>query len=139
MFFFFSSRRRHTGCALVTGVQTCALPISALFSIDVIEVPLADPASARIVASPRVFADGEQIAGLWRGGDHGEGTQDTRRTDQCHDITVFPSKKIAAGACSGNGIGLDISDSLKPRRLAYVPPQGFSFLPFAIGNTSLRG
>src|SRR3546814_1267974 len=27
--FFFSSRRRHTRCALVTGVQTCALPISA--------------------------------------------------------------------------------------------------------------
>src|SRR3546814_6096899 len=31
MFFFFSSRRRHTRCALVTGVQTCALPI--LFSV----------------------------------------------------------------------------------------------------------
>src|SRR3546814_3743231 len=30
-FFFFSSRRRHTRCALVTGVQTCALPICALF------------------------------------------------------------------------------------------------------------
>src|SRR3546814_14305545 len=29
-FFFFSSRRRHTRCALVTGVQTCALPISVL-------------------------------------------------------------------------------------------------------------
>src|SRR3546814_6340727 len=29
-FFFFSSRRRHTRCALVTGVQTCALPISLL-------------------------------------------------------------------------------------------------------------
>src|SRR3546814_15857498 len=28
-FFFFSSRRRHTRCALVTGVQTCALPISS--------------------------------------------------------------------------------------------------------------
>src|SRR3546814_4807243 len=28
VFFFFSSRRRHTRCALVTGVQTCALPIS---------------------------------------------------------------------------------------------------------------
>src|SRR3546814_6005614 len=27
LFFFFSSRRRHTRCALVTGVQTCALPI----------------------------------------------------------------------------------------------------------------
>src|SRR3546814_3763208 len=30
VFFFFSSRRRHTRCALVTGVQTCALPILAL-------------------------------------------------------------------------------------------------------------
>src|SRR3546814_5978088 len=29
-FFFFSSRRRHTRCALVTGVQTCALPISSI-------------------------------------------------------------------------------------------------------------
>src|SRR3546814_10370756 len=28
--FFFSSRRRHTRCALVTGVQTCALPISTM-------------------------------------------------------------------------------------------------------------
>src|SRR3546814_10367936 len=36
--FFFSSRRRHTRCALVTGVQTCALPIS---------VHCASPASAR--------------------------------------------------------------------------------------------
>src|SRR3546814_10561214 len=31
-FFFFSSRRRHTRCALVTGVQTCALPICQLWS-----------------------------------------------------------------------------------------------------------
>src|SRR3546814_8218455 len=31
-FFFFASRRRHTSCALVTGVQTCALPISGLLS-----------------------------------------------------------------------------------------------------------
>src|SRR3546814_7264299 len=32
VFFFFSSRRRHTRCALVTGVQTCALPISTLLT-----------------------------------------------------------------------------------------------------------
>src|SRR3546814_1450707 len=32
-FFFFSSRRRHTRCALVTGVQTCALPISTVFAV----------------------------------------------------------------------------------------------------------
>src|SRR3546814_4600517 len=33
-FFFFSSRRRHTRCALVTGVQTCALPISGMATRD---------------------------------------------------------------------------------------------------------
>src|SRR3546814_4851696 len=32
--FFFSSGRRHTGCALVTGVQTCALPISCRIGWD---------------------------------------------------------------------------------------------------------
>src|SRR3546814_4503008 len=32
--FFFSSRRRHTRCALVTGVQTCALPISIVSDAD---------------------------------------------------------------------------------------------------------
>src|SRR3546814_6320785 len=37
-FFFFSSRRRHTRCALVTGVQTCALPISDRCGRVVVEV-----------------------------------------------------------------------------------------------------
>src|SRR3546814_9266961 len=39
-FFFFSSRRRHTRCALVTGVQTCALPILPLLVLvaDIIGV-----------------------------------------------------------------------------------------------------
>src|SRR3546814_14907080 len=36
--FFFSSRRRHTRCALVTGVQTCALPISAAVKEDLLRV-----------------------------------------------------------------------------------------------------
>src|SRR3546814_7688192 len=46
--FFFSSRRRHTRCALVTGVQTCALPISALVNhqadISVKYIPYDKPA-----------------------------------------------------------------------------------------------
>src|SRR3546814_11352114 len=41
-FFFFSSRRRHTRCALVTGVQTCALPICAAFPL-VISLPVRLP------------------------------------------------------------------------------------------------
>jgi uncharacterized protein (DUF305 family) len=102
---------------------------TALFRIDVIEIPVADPARARVVDSPAVFADPAtgQLAGLWKGGDHGEGTQETRRTDHCHDITVFPAKKIAAGACSGNGILFDISDPLKPKRIAAVSDPGFAY------------
>src|SRR3546814_9248811 len=41
-FFFFSSRRRHTRCALVTGVQTCALPICQHPPSDSEEILLAD-------------------------------------------------------------------------------------------------
>ncbi|MGX7925105.1 DUF305 domain-containing protein [Tsuneonella sp. HG094] len=100
---------------------------TALFSIDVIEVPVANPAAARIVDRPRVFATDGQIAGLWKGGDHGEGTQDTSETNQCHDITVFPAKKLAAGACSGNGIILDVSNPLKPRRIDDVSDKGFAY------------
>jgi uncharacterized protein (DUF305 family) len=109
---------------------------TALFSIDVIEIPVANPSQARIVDRPRVFADYDtgNIAGLWRGGDHGEGTQDTNQTNQCHDITVFPAKKIAAGACSGNGIVLDISNPLKPRRIDDVVDTGFAYWHSATFN-----
>lgn len=109
---------------------------TALFSIDVIEIPVADPAAARIVKSPRVFADETtgEIAGLWKGGDHGDGTQNTSRTDQCHDITVFPALKLAAGACSGNGILFDISDPLNPKRLDVVTDTGFAYWHSATFN-----
>ena len=52
-------------------------PNTALFSIDVIEVPLAAPEQAKIVNRPRIFADPATgaISGLWQGGDHGPGTQ----------------------------------------------------------------
>src|SRR3546814_7276538 len=39
-FFFFSSRRRHTRCALVTGVQTCALPIFVTATVSIFACPL---------------------------------------------------------------------------------------------------
>ena len=109
---------------------------TALFRIDIVEIPVDDPAKARIVDSPTVFADPETgvLAGLWRGGDHGDDTQETYRTDQCHDITVFPERKIAAGACSGNGILFDISDPLKPQRIDEVVDQGFAYWHSATFN-----
>ncbi len=105
---------------------------TALFRIDVIEIPVDDPSKARIVDSPAVFADPEKgvMAGLWRGGEHGDDTQETYQTDQCHDITAFPELGIAAGACSGNGILFDISDPLKPRRIARGRRHGFCLLAF---------
>ncbi len=91
-------------------------PESALFRIDVIQIPVNDPASARVVNRPTIFSDPASgvIAGLWEGGDHGPGTQTTRETNQCHDITAYPEVGLAAGACSGNGILLDISDPANP-------------------------
>ncbi len=109
---------------------------TALFRIDVIEIPVDDPSKARIIDSPAVFADPKtgRLAGLWQGGDHGDDTQKTNQTNQCHDITVFPELKIAAGACSGNGIIFDISDPLKPKRIDEVLDKGFAYWHSATFN-----
>ena len=109
---------------------------TALFRIDVIEIPMDDPSKSRIIDSPTVFADPETgaLAGLWRGGDHGDDTQETYRTDQCHDITVFPSANLAAGACSGNGILFDITDPRKPTRIDAVTDAGFAYWHSATFN-----
>ena len=109
---------------------------TALFRIDVIEIPVNDPAASRIIDSPAVFADPETgaLSGLWRGGDHGENTQETYRTDQCHDITVFPSLNLAAGACSGNGILFDIANPNSPERIDAVSDSGFAYWHSATFN-----
>ncbi|MEK9649317.1 MAG: DUF305 domain-containing protein [Gammaproteobacteria bacterium] len=109
---------------------------TALFRIDVIEIPVKNPAASRIVKSPTVFADPETgaLGGLWAGGDHGDDTQETSRTEECHDITVFPSANLAAGACSGNGILFDISDPYNPKRLDVVTDTGFAYWHSATFN-----
>ena len=121
------------GCS---GLEPQKDPDTALFSIDVIQVPLAAPEKARIVNRPRIFADPKtgDIAGLWSGGDHGPGTQRTSPTNRCHDITVFPEVGLAAGACSGNGILLDISDPINPVRLDQVVDKNFAFWHSATFN-----
>ena len=124
-----------TGCS---GAKPEEDPNTALFSIDVIQVPLAAPETAKIVNRPRIFADPKSgaIAGLWPGGRHGEGTQKTSITNQCHDITVFPEMGLAAGACSGNGILLDISDPVNPLRLDQVVDKNFAYWHSATFNNT---
>ena len=71
--------------------------------ISIVKVPVADPASAELVGAPVLFPDG---------GNPGGGA--ARPTQGCHDITAYPSKDIAAGACMGDGILMDISDREHP-------------------------
>ncbi|HEY6330318.1 MAG TPA: hypothetical protein VI756_13350 [Blastocatellia bacterium] len=105
-------------------------PNTALFRIDVIKVPVAAPQDARVVSNPRVFMDARSGAfnGLNNGGTHGKnGMEKPSDTDQCHDITVFSELGLAAGACSGNGIILDIKDPVHPKRLDAVNDPNYSY------------
>jgi hypothetical protein len=105
-------------------------PNTALFRIDVIKVPVAAPQDAKVVSSPRVFIDARTGAlnGLSNGGTHGKtGMDKPADTDQCHDITVYTAIGLAAGACSGNGIVLDIKDPVHPKRVDAVNDPNYSY------------
>jgi hypothetical protein len=104
-------------------------PNTSLFRIDVIKVPLAAPEQARVVSSPRVFIDARTGAlnGLNNGGSHDKNALKPADTNQCHDITVYSAIGLAAGACSGNGILLDIKDPVHPRRVDAVNDPNYSY------------
>ncbi len=105
-------------------------PDTALFRIDVIKVPVAAPQLAKIVSSPRVFIDPRTGAlnGLNNGGSHDDKPGDKPHdTNQCHDITVYSAIGLAAGACSGNGLLLDIKDPVHPRRVDAVNDPNYSY------------
>jgi hypothetical protein len=104
-------------------------PDTALFTIVIIKVPLAHPELAKIVASPKIFTDPAtgDANGLWKGGTHGDGTQTTSATRGCHDITVRSDLGLAAGACSGNGILLNIKDPVHPVRIDAVNDPNYAF------------
>src|ERR1044072_4515126 len=102
-------------------------PNTSLFRIDVIKVPLAAPQDSKVVNSPRIFTNPEtgSVAGLMSGATHGKGKPSP--TDQCHDITVYSALGLAAGACSGNGILLDIKDPANPKRLDAVNDPNYAY------------
>jgi hypothetical protein len=105
-------------------------PNTALFRIDVIKVPVAAPQDAKVVSSPRVFIDARtgSVNGLNNGGTHGKkGSEKPEDTNQCHDITVYSAIGLAAGACSGNGILLDIKDPVHPKRVDAVNDPNYSY------------
>ncbi|MFI7420811.1 LVIVD repeat-containing protein [Nonomuraea sp. NPDC049684] len=81
--------------------QTCPAPHQ---NIQIVEIPLDDPRSAKVVAQPNIFSQ----------------QQNTEMFAGCHDITAYPEKKLAAAACFGDGVLLDISDPVKPRVIQQI-------------------
>jgi hypothetical protein len=65
------------------------------------------------------------MAGLTSAGTHGQDKPSA--TDQCHDITVYSQIGLAAGACSGNGILLDIKDPVHPKRIDAVNDPNYAY------------
>ena len=85
--------------------------------ISIVEVPLGEPESASVIAEPLLFPDG--------GYDGSNGY--TRETRGCHDITAYPAIGLAAGACMGNGIIMDIRNPAAPVVLSRTFDPEFSF------------
>jgi hypothetical protein len=75
--------------------------------ISVIKVPRKSPEKSAIVGFPVLFPDGGNPGGTTNPG--------VSATTGCHDITVLPSKDLAAGACMGDGILFDIKDPERPK------------------------
>ncbi|GIF77191.1 LVIVD repeat-containing protein [Asanoa siamensis] len=108
--------------------------------IDVIKVPVADPAAAAVVSNPRLFADETgKIDGLQNTPptpQHPSGSNwgPSPITSACHDITSYPALGLAAGACQGNGILIDISDPANPKRIDEVSDPNFAYWHSATFN-----
>ncbi|MFI7603350.1 LVIVD repeat-containing protein [Actinoplanes sp. NPDC049681] len=102
----------------------CALPHD---KISIVRVPRSDPAAAAVVATPVLFPDG---------GNPG-GPANQAPTTGCHDITAYPEKDIAAGACMGDGVLMDISVRSAPRVITTVrDTENFAFWHSATFNNN---
>ncbi|GGY37869.1 LVIVD repeat-containing protein [Streptomyces djakartensis] len=80
--------------------------------ISVIKVPRHAPEKAAVVGFPVLFPGEGPDGGGNPGGPTNPGVS---KTTGCHDITVLPSKDLAAGACMGDGILLSIKDPERPK------------------------
>jgi hypothetical protein len=136
-------------------------PNAARFRLEVIKVPLAKPASAAIVSSPRIFnnlpvpprneerakidaeAAAARAAQRGQGNNNGQGSNGNRGNqppgpptgpNQCHDITVYPEIGLAGGACGGYGLLLDIKDAAHPFRIDAAGDANMSFWHSATFN-----
>ena len=107
------------------GLPNCEEPHD---SMSVVKVSAAHPERARVVDEPVLFPDG---------GSRGNGYSSV--TSGCHDITAYPKRNLAAGACMGDGILLDISARARPRVIDRVrDTRNFAFWHSATFSASGR-
>jgi hypothetical protein len=162
------SPRELAGCSELSPTED---PNSSLFRIEVIQVPLANPAAAHIVSSPRIFdnlaaapsnasrgardsvdraarraamsdsarraSDSARVVDSLARIASGQAARDALRPPgptQCHDITVYPWAKLAAGACGGYGLLLDLTDVKNPKRIGAAADSNFAFWHSATFN-----
>ena len=160
------SPRELAGCSDLSPSED---PNSSLFRIEVIQVPLANPAAAHIVSSPRIFDNLEAApssaarsvrVSVDRAARRAAMSDSARRAadssarvdsiaraaraahealrppgpTQCHDITVYPWAKLAAGACGGYGLLLDLTDVRNPKRIGAAADSNFAFWHSATFN-----
>ena len=102
---------------LGAGKANCDAAVDPHDKISIVAIPKGNPANARVVAEPVLFPDG--------GNDGTAGT--LRATTGCHDITVYQAVGLAAGACTGEGVIMDIRNPVRPRVLANIEDTNFAF------------
>jgi hypothetical protein len=78
--------------------------------ISIVAIPDDAPETASVIATPVLFPDGGQAG-----------------TSGCHDITAYPEIGLAAGACMGEGILMDITDPSQPKKIATMTDPNFAF------------
>ncbi|KPC67396.1 hypothetical protein ADL27_58900, partial [Streptomyces sp. NRRL F-6602] len=100
--------------------------------ISVIKVPRKAPHQAAVIDFPVLFPGD----GPYGGGNPGAPTNPgVSKTTGCHDITALPHKDLAAGACMGDGILLDIKNPEKPKVIDRVQDnENFAFWHSATFN-----
>ncbi len=134
----------HTPQGFATGRCNQVDPTGAnpsMWMTEIIKVPLANPAAASVVTEARLFTDpvtgavnGLQNAPQTPNHPSGIGWGPNPVTNTCHDITAHPEIGLAAGACQGNGILIDISDVANPVRIDAVADPVFAYWHSATFN-----
>nr|WP_257907545.1 hypothetical protein [Janibacter limosus] len=98
--------------------------------ISIVKVDKANPTTAEVIATPNLFPDGGNP-----GGPGPTPIANRSSTTGCHDITALPHKDLAAGACMGDGIIMDIADREQPKVIERVQDnENFAFWHSATFN-----